>query len=137
MGASVVSQMYAAMNSDLQSKGNQDGMGPQFLLFNTGDNQFQIISCLIQRLASIPDMPADSDFSQTQFIAVMENKDTAEEDWMYSPITANELFAKRTDRLAAWAAIKIPVQDKSKIQGYPMAKNGVAADFFPVLSLFG
>ena len=68
MGAAVAAQMYAAMNTNLRINGNEDGTGPQFLLHNTGGNQLQVISTLFDRPASIPDMPADSEFNQTPYI---------------------------------------------------------------------
>jgi hypothetical protein len=135
MGAMVVAQMYAAMNTELRSSGNQHGMGPQFLLYNTGDNQFHLLSCLFERPASIPDMPADSEFAQTPFIAVLENRDSLDEDWLYGPITANELFGKRSHKLPTWATIKQPVRETGTKHGLAMPKNGAETVFFPGVAI--
>jgi hypothetical protein len=67
---------YATLCSELRSKGNPSGTGPQFLVCNTGGNQLQIISCLFERPASIPDMPPDSPFAHSPYIAVLNNKET-------------------------------------------------------------
>jgi hypothetical protein len=36
MGATVTAQMYAMINTELRTNGNEHGTGPQFLLCNTG-----------------------------------------------------------------------------------------------------
>jgi hypothetical protein len=137
MGPIGAAQLFATMNAELRSNGNQHGMGPQFLLYNTGGNQFNLISCLFERPEQIPDMPAESQFSTAPFIAVLENRDNADEDWLYGPISANELFAKRTHKLGTWDAIKIPIREQGVKHGLAVGRNTVATDFFPVLPLFG
>ena len=77
-GPADAAETYASFCSELRSKGNPSGTGPQFLVCNTGGNQLQIISCLFERPASIPDMPPDSPFAQRPYIAVLGNKETPE-----------------------------------------------------------
>ena len=134
MGAAVAAQMYAAMNTNLRINGNEDGTGPQFLLHNTGGNQLQVISTLFDRPASIPDMPADSEFNQTPYIVVLENRDTAADEWLYGPITANALFGKKTHKLSTWDQIKPPTADTGLKHGLPLPRNAPGIDFFPVKS---
>ena len=77
-GPATVTAVYADIGADLRAKGNPDRTGPLFLLCNTGQGQLRILSCLIERPASIPDMPADSPFAQAPYIAVLGNKATPE-----------------------------------------------------------
>ncbi|MGL4351292.1 MAG: hypothetical protein ACRCT2_12130, partial [Plesiomonas shigelloides] len=137
MGATVTAQMYSMMNTDLRTNGNEHGTGPQFLLCNTGENQFQLMNCLISQPASIPDMPADSPFNQAPYIAVLENRDDATQDWLYGPVTANEIFGKKTHKLSTWDQIKPPTAETTHKHGLPLPRDAPAQDFFAVLPLFG
>jgi hypothetical protein len=110
-------ETYATLCSELRSKCNPNGTGPQFLVCNTGGNQLQFISCLFEHPASIPDMPPDSPFAQRPYIAVLNNKEAPEDEWEYYPITAEALFGKRTARLIKWADIKEPTARANR-KGY-------------------
>ena len=129
-------EAYATLCSELRSKGNPNGTGPQFLVCNPSQNQIHIISCLFQRPASIPDMPAESPFAHSPYIAVMQNRDTAQDDWVYGPITAEALFGQRTERITKWATIKKPPKNDNG-KGYAQPRGGQPTDFFPVLPLYG
>jgi hypothetical protein len=116
-GPADAAETYASFCSELRSKGNPSGTGPQFLICNTGGNQLQIISCLFERPASIPDMPPDSPFAQRPYIAVLGNKETPENEWIYGPITAEALFGKRTAKLVKWTTIKEPTASQRQWKG--------------------
>ena len=58
-GPTTTAGAYTTLCSDLRAKGNPEGHGPQFLLCNLGRGQCHLISCLLERPASIPDMPAE------------------------------------------------------------------------------
>jgi hypothetical protein len=129
-------EAYVTLCSELRSKGNPSGTGPQFLVCNTGGNQLQIISCLFERPASIPDMPPDSPFAQRPYIAVLNNKETPEDEWEYGPITAEALFGKCTARLVKWADIKEPTARANR-KGYTQPRRDHALEFYPVLPIYG
>jgi hypothetical protein len=69
-------------------------------------------------------MPPDSPFAQRPYIAVLNNKETPEDEWEYGPITAEALFGKCTARLVKWADIKEPTA-RSNRKGYTQLKETV------------
>jgi hypothetical protein len=81
-------------------------------------------------------MPPDLPFAHSPYIAVLNNKETPEDEWVYGPITAEALFGKRTARLVKWGAIKAPAaRDNGK--GYAQPRRDHALEFYPVLPIYG
>ena len=136
-GPTTTAATYTDLCSELRAKGNPDGHGPQLLLYNLGQGQCHLISCLFERPASIPDMPADSAFTTAPYIAIAHNRATPDDEWAYAPATAATLFAPKTAKLTSWDAIKAPPRSD---RGAGYAKPRAATPdqtFFPLLPIYG
>ena len=137
-GPAATAAGYTALCNELRSKGNPQSTGPQFLVVNGGQGKIKLLSCLFERPASIPNMPAESAFTTAPYIAIVDNKATQEGDWTYVPTTAAALFTQRTDKLVSWGSIKEPARnDRGAAYAKPRGKDEQEYNHFPVLPLYG
>jgi hypothetical protein len=135
-GPTTTAAAYATLGAELRARGNPNNTGPQFLVVNTGQGQLQLLSGLIERPASIPDMPALSPFAQTPYIAILGNRNAPEEDWIYGHITPDALLGSRSNRLAAWGNIKAPPRNDTGL-AWGLPRTGALKDHHPMLPLYG
>ncbi|CAB9530052.1 expressed unknown protein [Seminavis robusta] len=129
----------AELNEILRKHGDQDKNGPMVLLVNTGNGNFELLTCILTAPTrdDIPNAPRNSALlGPGKFIGVLGDRTEHQDTWLVTIVDPKNVFGKRTEKLAQWDDIT-PPNDEDNGVGLKPHDDATEAEFYPCLPIFG
>ncbi|CAB9528602.1 hypothetical protein SEMRO_2270_G321420.1 [Seminavis robusta] len=129
----------AELNKILRKHGDQDKNGSMVLLVNTGNGNFELLTCILTAPTrdDIPNAPRNSALlGLGKFIGVLGDRTGHQDTWLVTIVDPKNVFGKRTEKLAQWDDIT-PPNDEDNGVGLKPPDDATEAEFYPCLPIFG
>ncbi|CAB9527775.1 hypothetical protein SEMRO_2067_G313310.1 [Seminavis robusta] len=141
---STAAAAWCDLNEELIANGDEDKLGPTLMLVNTGQHNFDILSCLTRAPTHAEIRGASATASilgAGKFIAILGTRGAKPDDedkWLIAPVDPEDTFKLRSHKLSTWDDIPEPDATDTRDSNKGLeATDETTTEYYPILPLIG